>query len=173
MDHSQQQTPLKGNHKIISIVLIQYLITIKPSHCYRKSFFCFNNSSNNETWVDSGATINIVTPNTVLTNETLTPNGPLVISVTKDIMQARLPTKSRIAHKMPVIHNLLSLDVLADDNMVSILDKNKIIVCKDDAVQIFLSEAPVLTEQRAPNGLWKVPIIPTTTPINANIKLYY
>ena len=98
----------------------------------------------------------------MLGNKTLTPNGPRVISATKDIMQAHskgnlqldnLPIKLRVAHKMPVSQNLVSLGVLADDNMTSILDKNKIMVCRDKSVLITLSEAPVLTGRRAPNAV--------------------
>ena len=98
-------------------------------------FSCFNNTADDEAYADSGATIHIVTPSKALANETLTLNGPLVISATKDIIQAHskddlqldnLPIKSIVAHKMPVSQNLLSLSLLADDNMVSILDKNKI-----------------------------------------------
>ena len=51
-----------------------------------------------------------------LNNEVLTPNGPCAISATKNIIQAKargelrlpnLPTKTTVAHKMPVAHNLL------------------------------------------------------------------
>ena len=70
-----------------------------------------------------------------------------------------LPTKATIAHKMPVAQNLLSLSVQADNNMISILDKKKIIICKEDTVQITLTEPPVITGRRASNGLWKVPIV--------------
>ena len=70
-----------------------------------------------------------------------------------------LPTKAAIAHKMPVAQNLLSLSVQADNNMISILDKKKIIICKEDTVKITLTEPPVLTGRRASNGLWKVPIV--------------
>ena len=73
-----------------------------------------------------------------------------------------LPKKATIAHKMPVAQNLLSLSVQANNNMISILDKKKIIICKEDAVSINLSEPPVITGRRASNGLLKVPIVPRT-----------
>ena len=95
-------------------------------------FACFNNDNDDKAWADSGATINIVKDEVVLNNEVITPNGPRVISATKNIMQASargelrlplLPAQAKIAHKMPVAQNLLSLSVLADNNMISIHDK--------------------------------------------------
>ena len=83
-----------------------------------------------------------------------------------------LPKKATIAHKMPVAQNLLSLSVQADNNMISILDKKKIIICKEDAVSINLTEPPVITGRRASNGLWKVPIVPQPAP-RINIDSYY
>ena len=76
-----------------------------------------------------------------------------------------------MAHKMDVSQNLMSLSVLADDNLVSILDKHKIIVFKDKTVTITLSEPPVLEGSRRPNGLWMVPIITPET--NPTIDSYY
>ena len=113
-------------------------------------------------------------------NEVITPNGLCVISATKNIIHAKaqgelrllgLPTKATIAHKMPIAQNLLSLLVQADNNMISILDKKKIIICKEDAVQITLSEPPVLTGRRGSNGLWKVPII--QSPPRINLDTYH
>ena len=83
-----------------------------------------------------------------------------------------LPKKATIAHKMPVAQNLVSLSVQADNNMISILDKKKIIICKEDAVCITLSEPPVITGRQASNGLWKVPIVPQSAP-RINLDTYY
>ena len=71
-----------------------------------------------------------------------------------------------------VAQNLLSLSVQADNNMISILNKKKIIICKEDAVYITLSKPPVITRQRASNGLWKVPIVPQSAP-HINLDTYY
>ena len=64
------------------------------------------------------------------------------------------------------------LAVQADNSMVSILDKTKIVICKEDAVQITLTEPPVLTGQQASNGLWKAPIIQQSAP-RMNLVTYY
>ena len=117
-------------------------------------FSSFNDDNGDETCADSGAIINIVKNEVELNNEVITPNGPCVISPTKNIMQAKargelrlpnFPTKATIAHRMSVAQNLLSLSVQADNNIISILDKKKIIICKEDAVHISLTEPQVLT----------------------------
>ena len=106
-------------------------------------FSSFNDDNKNEACAYFGATIKFVKNEVELNNEVITPNGPCVISATKNVMQAKargelrlpsLPTKVTIAHKMPVAQNLLSLSVQADNNMVSILDKKKIIICKEDTM---------------------------------------
>ena len=74
---------------------------------------------------------------------------------------------------MTVAENLLSLSVLADNNMISILDKKKITICKENAVCITLTEPPVMKGQWAPNGLWKVPIIEQSTPCIDLDTLYH
>ena len=73
---------------------------------------------------------------------------------------------------MPVAQNLLSLSVQADNNMISILDKKKIIICKEDAVCITLSEPPIITGRQASNGLWKVHSVPQSAP-HINPDTYY
>ena len=144
-------------------------------------FSSFNDDNKDEACADSSATINIVKNEVELNNEVITPNGPCVISATKNIMQAKaqgklrlpsLPTKATIAHKMPVAQNLLSLSVQADNNMISILDEKKIIICKEDAVHITLTKPPVLTGRRASNGLWKVPIVQQSAP-RINLDTFY
>ena len=144
-------------------------------------FSSFSNDNKDEACVDSGATINIVKNEVELNNEVITPNGPYVISATKNIMQAKardelrlsnLSTKATIAHKMTVVQNLLSLSVRADNNMISILDKSKIIICKEDDVRITLTEPPVITGHRASNGLWKVSIVQQSAP-SIDLDTYY
>ena len=83
-----------------------------------------------------------------------------------------LPIIAIIAHKMPVAQNLLSLSVQANNNRISILDKKKIIICKEDAVRVTLIEPPVIIGRRASNGLWKVPIVQQSAPI-INLDTYY
>ena len=56
--------------------------------------------------------------------------------------------------------------------MVSILDKTKMIICKEDAVRITLTESPVLSGQQASTGLWKVPIVQKSAP-RINLDIYY
>ena len=136
-------------------------------------FACFNHDNDDEACADSGATINIVKDEVVLNHEVITPNGPSVISATINIMKASargelsiplLPAKAKIAHKMPVAQNLLSLSVLANNNMISILDKKKITIYKEDSVRITVMEPPVMKGKRAPNSLWKVPTVQKSLP---------
>ena len=82
------------------------------------------------------------------------------------------PTKAKIANKMPVAQNLFSLAIQANNNMISILDKTKTIICKEDAIRITLTEPLVLSGHRASNGLWKVPIIQQSAP-RINLDTYY
>ena len=57
--------------------------------------------------------------------------------------------------------------------MISILDKKKITICKENAVRIILTEPPVLKGEQAPNGLWKVPIIQQSVPYIYLDTLYH
>ena len=116
-----------------------------------------------------------------LNNEVITPNGPCVISATKNIIQVKaqgklrfsnLPTKTTIEHKIPVAQNLLSLSVQANNNIISILDNKKIIICKEDAMYISLNKPPVITGRRASIWLWKVPIVQQSAP-RINLDTYY
>ena len=86
-----------------------------------------------------------------------------------DLPLKSLPLKARLAHKMNVSQPLLSLGQLANEGLVSILDKHKIIVCKEDAVTITLKEQPVLQGRRAVTGLWKIPL-PTASATNPPIE---
>ena len=104
---------------------------------------CFNNDNADEACADFGATITIVKDDIKLNNEITTLNGPSIIFTTKNIVQAKargklrlpnLPTKSKIAHKIPVAKTLFPLGVQANNDMICILDKTKIIICKEDAV---------------------------------------
>ena len=67
----------------------------------------------------------------------------------------------------------MSLSVLADNELVSILDKKRTIVCKENVVTITLSEPPVLKGSRRPNRLWMVPITTTGTTKDCSVDLYY
>ena len=91
-----------------------------------------------------------------------TSKGELPLSV--------LPKNSRVAHKMNVSQNLLSLGVCADDNLISILDKDKILICNEESVKIQLTKKPVLQGYRAQNGLWKIPL---TTPSTGNNNILW
>lgn len=108
-------------------------------------FANFNDASNEEMYANLETTFTIVISDTILNNETTTPNGHRVVSCTNNVMKATskgdlpiqtLPPKSKIAHKMNIRQNLLSLSVLVDDNLVSVLDKNKITVCKENTISI-------------------------------------
>ena len=52
-------------------------------------FSSFNDDNKDEACANSGATINIVKNEMELNNEVITPNGPCVLSTTKNIMQAK------------------------------------------------------------------------------------
>ena len=56
--------------------------------------------------------------------------------------------------------------------MISILDKKKLIICKEDAVCIMLTEPPVITGHWTSNGLWKVTIVQQSAP-RISLDTYY
>lgn len=78
---------------------------------------------------------------------------------------------------MDVSQNLMSLSVLVDDNLISVLDKNKLIliVYKENAISIHLIKKLVLLGQQAANGLCKIPIPVTSlsNPLVAGVNFYY
>lgn len=90
----------------------------------------------------------------------------------KDFLLPQLPEKSRFAHKINVSQNLMSHNILANDNLVYILDKHKIILCKEDVIKITLTGPQVIEGWCVPSRLWKIPITASPSSI-LGFDLYY
>lgn len=146
-------------------------------------FSSFNDANEDKTCADSWATLSIVKEKK-LDNEIITPNDLSVILATKLLCK---PNQEETYvclgyHQEQGLHTTCRLYksyvikcTCRQNNCVHIgQDKNYHIICKEDTVQITLTEPPVLTGWQASNGLWKIPIIQASAPcININLDMYY
>ena len=118
---------------------------------------------------DTGASKTCVTADTVLRNETPTPNGLKVGSCSNHILESKakrelkikgLPKTVTTAYKFDDMSlNLLSMGQVCDAGCVGVFKEKEMIISKETDIKIKLKKDPVLTGKRKGNNdLWKIPL---------------
>ena len=113
--------------------------------------------------VDTGCTINLCDDTIPLADEQTTPNGIRITAASKTQMRAtskgllplNLPNAARECHRVPNLHMpLLSVGQQCDAGNTAIFNATKMILIKNQDVEVKLKGPPIYSATRQDKSLW-------------------